>query len=833
MFPQWRVVGAVLRKDLRCLYPVVLLALAVFAGDVPVMRLDLWPLWESVRQPLVLLSSALLVFAVFQLDSPVSLVDDWLCRPVPRRELLIAKGGLILATIYGSRVLATLILDIAQHRPAAETFADAFLLQDEFFVLVLALLWMIGVTTRTTVQAIGALIAVFVAVFVIPTAFTPSPRPLRADVGESLLVNGMSWLVGSPAKLLAVAGPIVCCWLVYSLRRTGAARVWIGACVVAGLAVFLVPMYHVPWSTLAAAQASVMPAPPDRLSLISRRDCLPATRLASVGDGAFGALRQAARLPWWADSELHGAGPESIAFVTSVQPRGLPRGWRAQLVYARAEYLRVEGGRPVELRPTRYETSGAGAFTHAWLLPDSTPATLRRAAAPAATFRYDFALLQPLKQSLALDDRRHRVDGIGYCGARRVPSNHAIEVDCLVTDPRVAQVSAQLPSIDPSAAFDRPDYSPAWLRALLAQRVHLTVTSARLSTEDRVEVIAWRSAGLVERTWSGETCALPDSSGAERLQASRWRDSAPHETQLIAVDSGVSLEVLDFGGQGSPLLLVPGLGATAHSFDTLAPRLAEHHRVYAMTRRGTGASSRVDFGYDTPRLARDIIAVLDALGLPKVTLIGHSIAGDELTWLGGHNADRLTGLVYLDAAYDRSVRNEDSTLQDLELLLPPEPPVREQDMVDYASFTALQVFRQGPPLPEGELIAFYQAGKPFLAGLPDIDPRVAAAVPAALKRPDYRSLKVPALALYAALDDTAPIKPWYDPNDPEQMRVLREIGVLTQRARQGSIDQLRAEAPGATIVELKGAKHWIFLSNEQDVLDAIERFIRINVGTRG
>ena len=116
----------------------------------------------------------------------------------------------------------------------------------------------------------------------------------------------------------------------------------------------------------------------------------------------------------------------------------------------------------------------------------------------------------------------------------------------------------------------------------------------------------------------------------------------------------MQLEVLDFGGEGSPILLLPGLGATAHSFDELAPLLARKHRVVAMTRRGAGDSSKPDFGFDTPRLAQDVLQVMDAMKLDKVLLVGHSIAGDELTWLGGHHPERFSGLVYLDAAYDRS-----------------------------------------------------------------------------------------------------------------------------------------------------------------------------------
>ena len=89
----------------------------------------------------------------------------------------------------------------------------------------------------------------------------------------------------------------------------------------------------------------------------------------------------------------------------------------------------------------------------------------------------------------------------------------------------------------------------------------------------------------------------------------------PRRTRRIPsrVDEGVQLEVLDFGGTGSPILLLPGLGATAHSFDELAPLLARKHRVIAMTRRGTGYSSKPDFGFDTPRLAQDVLQVMDAM----------------------------------------------------------------------------------------------------------------------------------------------------------------------------------------------------------------------------
>src|SRR5262249_8004297 len=156
------------------------------------------------------------------------------------------------------------------------------------------------------------------------------------------------------------------------------------------------------------------------------------------------------------------------------------------------------------------------------------------------------------------------------------------------------------------------------------------------------------------------------------------RDAAPHEPSSISVEQGVQLEVLDFGGQGSPILLLPGLGATAHSYDEIAPQLARDHRVIAMTRRGAGYSSKPDFGYDTARLSQDVLAVMDAMKIDKVVLVGHSIAGEELTWLGGHHAERFAGLVYLDAAYDRSNPHANplaTRLRELGNILPAQPPI--------------------------------------------------------------------------------------------------------------------------------------------------------------
>src|SRR5688572_1689016 len=53
-------------------------------------------------------------------------------------------------------------------------------------------------------------------------------------------------------------------------------------------------------------------------------------------------------------------------------------------------------------------------------------------------------------------------------------------------------------------------------------------------------------------------------------QESSWQDTSSHKVQFVTVDKDVKLEVLDWGGSGRPIILLAGLGNTAHIFDGFA-----------------------------------------------------------------------------------------------------------------------------------------------------------------------------------------------------------------------------------------------------------------------
>ncbi|MFN7923594.1 MAG: alpha/beta fold hydrolase [Bryobacteraceae bacterium] len=184
------------------------------------------------------------------------------------------------------------------------------------------------------------------------------------------------------------------------------------------------------------------------------------------------------------------------------------------------------------------------------------------------------------------------------------------------------------------------------------------------------------------------------------------------KTHYIEVEPDVRLEVLDWGGSGRAVVLLAGNGETAHVYEHLAPKLARRYRVFGITRRGFGNSSKPTSGYTAEGLANDVLNVLDTLRLERPVLVGHSIAGEELSSIGARRSDRIAALIYLDAAWDRTY-------------VPP------------------QAKKSGPG--DFDKVGIPDQPKPDPARF---DPAVA--VMAGVQKPDYARITVPALAFYAA-----------------------------------------------------------------------------------
>ncbi len=117
--------------------------------------------------------------------------------------------------------------------------------------------------------------------------------------------------------------------------------------------------------------------------------------------------------------------------------------------------------------------------------------------------------------------------------------------------------------------------------------------------------------------------------------------------RLADGDLNYSLE----GPAGAPVLLLSNsLGTDLGMWDTQIPALTAHFRVLRYDTRGHGASLVTPGPYAIGQLGADVLALLDALELPRVHFCGLSMGGLIGQWLGIHAGERLGRLVLCNTA---------------------------------------------------------------------------------------------------------------------------------------------------------------------------------------
>jgi pimeloyl-ACP methyl ester carboxylesterase len=297
-----------------------------------------------------------------------------------------------------------------------------------------------------------------------------------------------------------------------------------------------------------------------------------------------------------------------------------------------------------------------------------------------------------------------------------------------------------------------------------------------------------------------------------------WTDTTHHKAGFVPVDKGVQLHYLDFGGTGTPLVMLAGLGNTAHAWDDFAPRFTDRFHVVAITRRGFGESSHPDDGYDPKRLVDDLRAALDRLHLTRVILLGHSIAGEEMTRFAASYPDRVIKLVYLDAAYDRP---EASQLMEDAFPVPPivpNPPEPEDaDTATASAYVAFVHRTRGVNIPESDIRTRYK----YDGWDEDI---TNAAQSMRVETPNYRKVRAPALAIYAVTDSVSQLEPWQR-TDTAHFDGLRMMIKGTESVYKKMRAEFRQEVAHSSVLEIHGAHHWIFVSNRDEVVAAVRRFL--------
>jgi pimeloyl-ACP methyl ester carboxylesterase len=300
------------------------------------------------------------------------------------------------------------------------------------------------------------------------------------------------------------------------------------------------------------------------------------------------------------------------------------------------------------------------------------------------------------------------------------------------------------------------------------------------------------------------------------------RDTSPHTVQFVTVDKDVKLETLDWGGTGRALVFLSGMGASAHQFDKFAPKLTGSYHIYGITRRGFGASGvppLTGANYDADRLGDDVLEACAALKLERPVLVGHSIAGQELSSVGSRHPERVAGLIYLDAAnwyafYDaahgdlrldlREVRNQMEELQG--------PGDHMQLIGELLEKSLPQLERTLKLIHEQQQQVKAAGVDPFAPMQRDPRPVAQAINEGERKYTGFQG--VPVLAIQASPREIPP--------------VLKDKPALLSAIDADELARIKAfenAVPGARVVRLAHANHVIYQSNEADVLREMNSFL--------
>ena len=296
-------------------------------------------------------------------------------------------------------------------------------------------------------------------------------------------------------------------------------------------------------------------------------------------------------------------------------------------------------------------------------------------------------------------------------------------------------------------------------------------------------------------------------------------DTSGHRVRFVTVEPGVRLEVLDWGGDGPALALLAGLGDNAHVFDQFAYQFTDQFHVIGITRRGFGRSSRPAQGYDVATRARDIIRVLDALGIRAAVLVGHSLAGTELNRIGEAHPGRITKLVYLDAL-DLGWGGWAGLPQP-----PPAPDYPAADLESVQRLAAADARSEGyraPLAAIGNRVRTDPSGR--VVG-PITPPGIAGKILEGLQQADYGRIQAPALGIFNAM--TPGYRPPYyaDLGGAQQAEYDRAIKPIAAWAA-GAIGRFRSGLKGARVVELTDAHHYLFITEEAFVAREMRKFLQ-------
>lgn len=131
--------------------------------------------------------------------------------------------------------------------------------------------------------------------------------------------------------------------------------------------------------------------------------------------------------------------------------------------------------------------------------------------------------------------------------------------------------------------------------------------------------------------------------------------AGPRAAQQVRGPAG-GLAVDDGGSGDLPVVFVPSLAGNTAQWRAQLEHVRLTRRAVALDLRGHGASDPpVDGVYALEGFASDVAAVVDAVGLSRFVLVGHSMGGDVAMTYAAQHPDRVAGLLLVDPNGDPSL----------------------------------------------------------------------------------------------------------------------------------------------------------------------------------
>jgi len=248
------------------------------------------------------------------------------------------------------------------------------------------------------------------------------------------------------------------------------------------------------------------------------------------------------------------------------------------------------------------------------------------------------------------------------------------------------------------------------------------------------------------------------------------------------------LEALDFGGEGTGVLLLHGLAGTAVEWEETAAWLSATHRVVALDQRGHGRSERRPREVTPAAYVDDALAAVETLLAPAI-LVGQSLGGLIAFLAASERPDLVGALIVVEATPTREG-----------------PEVAEQ-IADYFDSWPL-------PFPSHDAAVTFFGGESL---------RACAWARNLVTQPDGLRPAFDADVLVAAIEQALARDYW------DEWRAL-SVPTLLVRGEEGELSPSEAAAmvaavPSAQLVSIPGAGHDVHLDAPEAWRSAVEAFL--------